>query len=358
MKKTAIYPGTFDPVTNGHIDIIKRAAGMFDKVIVAVLVNSGKKPVFTVERRLSFLREAVKSFKNSWRLYVLMLPALLWVIIFAYIPMYGVTLAFKDFQVRRGILGSPWTEPFYAYFRDFFSTSIAWNTISNTLILSVLSIVISFPVPIIFALLLNQVRRPGLRKTIQTISYAPYFISNVVVVSILSVILSPSTGFVNTLVTTFTRGDPILFMTRPEYFRSIYIISNIWQYMGFNAIIYIAALTGISPDHYEAAIVDGATKLQRIIHIDIPSIMPTVIVMFILTIGSILSIGYEKVYLMQNGLNNIVSEIISTYVYKTGLLSAQYSFATAVGLFNAVVNFIILVICNTTAKRVADVSIF
>jgi putative aldouronate transport system permease protein len=180
----------------------------------------------------------------------------------------------------------------------------------------------------------------------------------VVVVSILMVILSPGSGFVNTIVTTISGGDPILFMSRPEYFRSIYVISNIWQTMGFNAIIYIAALTGVSPDLYEAAIVDGATKLDRIIHIDVPSILPTVIIMFILAVGNIMTIGYEKVFLMQNGMNTVVSEVISTYVYKTGLQSAQYSFATAVGLFNSGVNFLILIICNSITKKASDVSIF
>jgi putative aldouronate transport system permease protein len=296
--------------------------------------------------------------KNSWRLYVLMLPALIWVAVFVYTPMYGLIIAFKDFRVRAGIIGSPMANPLFKHFAAFFSTSIAWTTITNTLILSALTICISFPVPVIFALLLNQIKRSGLRKTVQTISYAPYFVSQVVVVSILTVILSPGSGFVNTLITSLTRGDPVLFMTRPEYFRPLYIVSNIWQSMGFNAIIYIAALAGISPDLYEAAIVDGATKLDRIIHIDVPSIMPTVIVMFILALGNIMTIGYEKVYLMQNGMNTIVSEIISTYVYKTGLQSAQYSFATAVGFFNSVVNFFILIICNAITKRVADVSIF
>jgi putative aldouronate transport system permease protein len=300
----------------------------------------------------------LKSLFHSWRLYILMLPALLWVIIFVYFPMYGLTIAFKDFRVRAGIIGSPWANPLFRHFSAFFNTSIAWNTIRNTVILSLLTIVISFPVPIIFALLLNQVKHSKVRKAIQTISYAPYFVSTVVVVSILAVILSPGSGFVNTIITSITKGDPKLFMSRPEYFRPVYIISNIWQSMGFSAIIYIAALTGISPDLYEAAIVDGATKIQRIIHIDIPSIVPTVIVMFILAVGGIMSIGYEKVFLMQAGMNTVVSEIISTYVYKTGLMSAQYSFATAVGLFNSIVNFFILLICNFITKKAANISIF
>lgn len=294
----------------------------------------------------------------NWQLYALMLPALIWLGVFAYYPMYGLVIAFKDFKSRAGITASPWADPLMKHFSAFFSSSIAWNTISNTVILSLLTILISFPVPILFALLLNQIRSNRTRKTIQTISYAPYFISVVVVVSIMKVILSPGSGFVNTIVKAVTGGDPILFMSRPEYFRSLYVVSNIWQTLGFNAIIYIAALAGISPDFYEAAIMDGATKLQRIVFIDIPLIMPTVIIMFILAVGSIMTIGYEKVYIMQDGMNTVVSEVISTYVYKSGLQNAQYSFATAVGLFNSAVNFIILAICNTVAKKTSSISIF
>lgn len=300
----------------------------------------------------------LKLLNHNWQLWVLMLPALIWLAVFAYYPMYGLIIAFKDFKARSGITASPWADPLFKHFTAFFSTNIAWNTIYNTVVLSLLTILISFPVPIIFALLLNQIKNNRVRKTIQTISYAPYFISAVVVVSIMNVILAPGSGFVNTIYMALTGNDPLLFTSRPEYFRSLYVISNIWQTMGFNAIIYIAALTGISPDYYEAAIMDGASKLKRILYIDVPLIMPTVIIMFILAVGNIMTIGYEKVYLMQNGMNTVVSEIISTYVYKSGLQNAQYSFATAVGLFNSVVNFIILITCNTVAKKTADISIF
>ena len=299
----------------------------------------------------------IKGTKHNWRLYILMLPALAWLLVLVYYPMYGLLIAFKNFKPRLGITGSPFAEPILKHFGTFFSTNIAGITISNTLVLSGLTLLISFPVPIIFALLLNQVRNSHARKTIQTISYAPYFISNVVVVSIMAVILSPGSGFVNTIIKAFG-AEPVLFMTRPEYFRPMYIASNIWQSMGFSAIIYIAALTVISPEYYEAAIVDGASKFKRIIHIDIPLIVPTIVIMFILNVGNVMTIGYEKVYLMQNGMNTGVSEIISTYVYKAGLQNAQYSFATAVGLFNSVVNFIILVIANAVAKKTADTSIF
>lgn len=242
------------------------------------------------------------------------------------------------------------------YFQQFFSTSIALNAIKNTIVISLESLVIAFPIPIIFALLLNQIRGDKTKKTIQTISYAPYFMSNVVVVSIISVFFAAN-GVVNNLVTS-AGGKETLFTSLPEWFRTLFIGSNIWQTMGFNAVIFIAALTAISPDYYEAATIDGASRFQRILYIDIPMILPTIILMLILQIGNIMNVGYEKAYLMQNGSNTIVSELISTYVYKVGLQTAQYSFATAVGLFNSVVNFIILVTANFIAKKVSDISIF
>lgn len=293
---------------------------------------------------------------KAWQLYVLLIPALLWAIVFAYYPMYGVIIAFKDYKVRQGILASPWAEPLFKYFQQFFSTSIAVNSIKNTVLISLLSLVIAFPIPIIFALLLNQIRSLKMKKTIQTISYAPYFMSNVVIVSLITVFFSAN-GVVNSAITSMG-GETILFTSLPEWFRPLFIGTNIWQSMGFNAVIYIAALTSISPEYYEAATIDGASRFQRVLYIDIPMIMPTVILMLVLQIGNIMNIGYEKAYLMQNGSNTIVSELISTYVYKVGLQTAQYSFATAVGLFNSVVNFIILVIANWVAKKISDISIF
>lgn len=299
-----------------------------------------------------YLKEASK----CWQLYVLLIPALLWAIIFAYYPMYGVIIAFKDYKIREGILGSPWATPLFRYFKEFFSTSIAVNAIKNTIVVSLESLVIAFPIPVIFALLLNQVRSKKATKAIQTISYAPYFMSNVVVVSLITVFFSAN-GVVNGIIRA-TGGKEILFTSVPEWFRPLFIGTNIWQTMGFNAVIYIAALTAISPDYYEAATIDGASRFQRVLYIDVPMIMPTVILMLILQVGNIMNVGYEKAYLMQNGSNTIVSELISTYVYKVGLQTAQYSFATAVGLFNSVANFIILVIANKVAKKVSDISIF
>lgn len=301
--------------------------------------------------------KARKIIARNWRLYVLMLPALIWLIVFAYVPMYGMVIAFKDYKAKMGILGSPWAEPLFKHFSSFFSTSIAPQVIKNTVVLSLLTILISFPVPIIFALLLNQIKNGKIKKVVQTISLAPYFVSNVVAVSILYVICAPS-GFVNTIIKTFNGGQALYLTSTAEYFRTLYIGSNIWQTMGFSAIVYIAALAGVSWEYHEAAIMDGATKLKRILYIDLPLIMPTIIIVFILNIGNIMSIGYEKAFLMQSGTNTAVSEIISTYVYKVGLQNAQFSFATAVGLFNAVVNFIILIIANTVARKTTDISIF
>ena len=301
-------------------------------------------------------RTILSKILSSWQLYVLLLPALVWLILFAYTPMYGVIIAFKDFKPRVGIMPSPWADPIFKYFQQFFSTSIAVTAIKNTIILSLTQLVISFPIPIIFALLLNQVRSNKARKAIQTISYAPYFLSTVVLVCIINMLFGVN-GIINTAIESLG-GEIMHFTTAPEYFRTVYIGSSVWQSMGFNAIVYIAALTGISADLYEAAVIDGASKFQRIWYIDIPMIMPTVILMLVLAIGNVMSLGYEKAYLMQSSLNTTVSEIISTYTYKVGLQSAQYSFATAVGLFNSVVNFIILVAANTFSKKIADVSIF
>ena len=313
-------------------------------------------------------KKAVKRVLSKWQLYVLLLPALIILILFSYYPIYGLLIAFKDFKARDR---SPWATPLFRYFNEFFSTSIATTAIKNTVVISVLSLIIGFPVPIIFALLLNQVQNKRVGRVIQTISYAPYFLSTVNIISIISMMFSTS-GIVNTFLK--NNGKQVIYFTSlPEWFRPLYIGSSIWQSMGFNAIIYIAALTGISPDLYEAdeklglhnsrnlyeaAIVDGATRFQRVLHIDIPLIMPTVILMLILSVGNLLNVGYEKAFLMQNTMNTTVSELISTYVYKVGLQNAQYSFATAVGLFNSVVNFILLVIVNFFSKKFSDTSVF
>lgn len=293
--------------------------------------------------------------RKYWMLYLFLLPGLIWLFVFCYYPMYGVTIAFKNFSPRLGIMKSPWAG--FKYFEQFFSTSIAKSCITNTLTLSVLTIGFGFPAPIIFALLLNSLEGKRYKKIVQTVSFAPHFISVVVLVSMLNLMLSPTTGFVNKLIT-FFGGEVKMFTAKAEYFRPVYVLSGIWQGMGFGAVVYLAALAGVSPELHEAAIIDGATRMQRIRHVDFPAILPTIIMMLILDLGNIFSVGYEKVLLMQNPMNTSVSEVISTYTYKVGLMSAKYSFSTAVGLFNSVCNFAILVIVNGVSKAVTKTSLF
>ena len=295
------------------------------------------------------------NFKKYWQLYLLLVPAVFYVLIFSYGPMYGIIIAFKDYKANLGILGSPWAG--LKYFRQFFETDIAFTSIVNTIRISGFSLLFSFPIPILFALMLNQISSSKVRKFLQSVSFMPYFISAVVLVGMLNIILSPTTGFVNVFLNHFGMGGK-MFMTREEYFLPIYILSGIWQSMGFNAIVYIAALTTIDTALYEAATIDVASKFKQILYIEIPSILPTIIVMFILATGNMLSVGYEKVYLMQSSLNLSVSEVVSTYVYKVGIQSAQFSFATAVGLFNSVANFLIIFVTNAISRRISDISLF
>jgi len=292
---------------------------------------------------------------KNWELYLFLLPTVIYIIVFKYLPMYGVTIAFKNFNPALGIQGSPWVG--LRHFERFFNSFRFWDLLKNTLGLSVFQLVASFPIPILVALMLNQVRHKGYKKFVQTVIYAPHFISTVVLVGIMFVFLSPSSGIVNKAIELFG-GEPIFFMARPEWFRSLYVFSGIWQGTGFGTIVYLAALTSVPPELHEAAIVDGATKLQRIRYIDIPSIIPTAVILLILNVGNIMNIGFEKAYLMQTSLNISTAEIIPTYVYKVGLIQAQWSFSAAVGLFNAVINFILLISVNWLAKRLSDTSLW
>jgi putative aldouronate transport system permease protein len=276
-------------------------------------------------------------------------------LIFLYLPMVGVVIAFTDYSPTKGFFGSPWVG--IKYFKKFFESYNFWQIFYNTVALSFYNLIATFPIPIIFALLLNQMRLRSLKKVIQTASYAPYFISVVVLVGMMNVFFSPSSGIVNVVIK-MLGGTPVYFMGKPELFRPIYVWTNVWQTTGRSAIIYIAALTGVSMDLHEAAMVDGANKLQRTLHIDIPGILPTAIIMLILNLGQIMSIGFEKAYLMQNTLNITASEIISTYVYKIGLLGAQFSFSTAIGLFNSVINFAMVVGVNMLSRKLSDTSLW
>lgn len=304
----------------------------------------------TVSREKNGLRRnLVKSAKRHWQFYILISVPVLYFIIFKYIPMFGVLIAFKDYNVIKGVLGSPWVGT--KHFNLFIENPQVWTLIKNTFLLSLYQLAVSFPLPIILALALSEVRHGMFKKTVQMVTYAPYFISTVIIVSMLIMLLSPRLGVVNHILGAI--GIPTInFMSEPSMFRSIYVWSEAWQNTGYAAVIYLAALAGIDPSLYEAARVDGASRLQKIINIDLPGILPTASIILILSVGSIMSVGFEKIYLMQNPINLSQSEVLATYVYKMGLLNANFSFATAVGLFNSVINLVLLVAVNKLSKRV------
>lgn len=298
-------------------------------------------------------KKKLSKVSRNWVLYLFLLPTLIYLLIFHYWPMYGVQIAFRSFKPAKGIWGSQWVG--MKNFDKFFHSYMFEDLLTNTIVLSVYQIVASFAFPIILALLLNYCVSNKLRKVTQMITYAPHFISTVVLVGMLNVFLSES-GIINQLLNMLgLRSVP--FLSDAGMFRHIYVWSHIWQRTGYNSVIYIAALAGVSPELHEAAIVDGANKLQRILHIDLPAILPTAIILLIMSTGNMLSLGFEKVYLMQNDLNLGVSEIISTYVYKIGLLNAQYSYSTAIGLFNNVINLVILLTVNKIANKVSGTSL-
>lgn len=286
--------------------------------------------------------------------YLMLLPAVILVIMFNYAPLYGLQIAFKNYKVSLGVGGSPWIG--LKNFTDFFQSYYFGTLLKNTLLLSLYTLVVGFPIPIIIALILNELKGK-FKKFTQTVLYAPHFISVVVLVSILNAMLSPSQGVVNTILDMLGM-ERNYFMANPEYFRHLYVWSGVWQGMGWGAIIYLAALSGVDPSLHEAADMDGATRIQKIIHINLPAIMPTIIIMLILRMGEIASVGYEKVYLMQNSMNVETAEVISTYVYKRGIINSNYSFSTAVDLFNNVVNVILVLIANEISKRVSETSLF
>ena len=298
---------------------------------------------------------AVKLMRKNWVLYLFLLPAVLYIGVFHYAPMYGVQLAFRDFSAAAGIWGSPFVG--MKYFNMFFSSPRFWILLTNTIVLSAYNLALSFPAPILLALILHYTPNLHLKKFAQTVTYAPHFISTVVLVGMPNIFLSPSSGFVNSLIKALG-FEPIYFFGEAGWFRHVYVFSDIWQSTGWGSIIYMAALTGVSPELHEAAIIDGATKVQRIWHIDIPTIMPTMVILLIMSLSNIMSIGFEKTYLMQTNLNLSTSEVISTYTYKIGLMQAEYSYSTAIGLFNNVINFTLLIIVNWAARHLSGNSLW
>lgn len=293
--------------------------------------------------------------KKYWQLYAMMVLPLLYFIIFKYVPMFGNILAFRRYRPGMGPFGTEWVG--LRYFKLFFKDASFWTALKNTLTLSLLNLVINFPIPIIFALLLNELRNGYYKKFVQTISYMPRFISTVVVIAIVGELLSPSTGIINIFRLKFGL-NPIYYMNNPDYFRTIYVLLDTWQFTGWTAIIYLASITAISSDMYEAATIDGATRLQQIVYITIPSILPTIMVMLILNIGRLLSLGFEKILLMYTPTNSNVSDILDTLVYRTGLANQNYSYATAIGLFTGIIGIILVTSSNKLSKKLTGQSIY
>lgn len=283
-------------------------------------------------------------------------PAVILLICFSYRPMYGVLISFKEYKPIDGIFGSAWADPWYKYFKKYFVSYQFVSTIRNTLTITIYSL-LTFPVPIALALTVNQMRPNRYKKLFQTVTYMPHFISTVVMVGLITLVLSPGNGLLGAIGNLLDIEVPNL-MGMPAAFKHLYVWSDVWQHAGWDSIIYIAALSGIDPTLYEAATVDGATSLQKIRHVDLPMLAPTIVIMFILRMGGLMSLGFEKVWLMQNPLNRTTSEVISTYVYQIGIISTQFSYSTAINLFSTVINFLMLILTNQISKRLSENSLW
>ena len=296
-----------------------------------------------------------RKIKSNIPLYVLLFPSIILLIMFAYIPMFGLVIAFKDYSPANGILNSPWVG--FKYFTQFFNSVQFGTTMMNTFKISIYSILVGFPLPILLALLCNQLRTGKFKKVFQVTTYLPHFISTMVMCGMIILFLSPNSGLIANIFKSLGWTMPNL-LSKPDSFAGVYVWSDVWQHIGWDSIIYLAALSAIDPTYYEAATMDGASRMQKILNIDLPLLLPTAMILLILRAGSLLSIGFEKVLLLQNPLNLAGSEVISTYVYKVGMLNFQYSYSTAIGLFNTVVNLIILLSVNWFSKRYTKTGLF
>nr|WP_233163089.1 MULTISPECIES: ABC transporter permease subunit [unclassified Cohnella] len=293
--------------------------------------------------------------RRHWQLYIVIALPITYFILFKYVPILGVQIAFKDLSPKQGIWGSPWVG--FKHFEEFFRHPNFWMLIKNTLFLSLYALAVGFPAPILLALMINELRNGLFKRAVQMVTYAPYFISTVVMVSMILLFLAPRIGAIDHIRTALG-FESINFIGEPSLFTTIFVFSDVWQFTGYSAIIYIAALAGVNPQLYEAAKLDGASRLQKMIHIDLPSIMPIMVLLLVLNMGQLLNIGFEKVYLLQNPLNTSASEIISTYVYKVGLVQANYSFSAAVGLFNSLINLGLILLANFGARRATGTGLF
>lgn len=291
---------------------------------------------------------------KRYDLYLMLLVPMVWYLIFHYGPLYGLQIAFKNFNPAKGITGSEWVG--FEHFTRFFDSYYFWRLLRNTLTINLFSLLLAFPIPIMLALLVNEIRSKTFSKWLQNVTYIPHFISVVVIVGILTVMLSAN-GPINMLIQALG-GDPIRFMESAGWFKTIFIGSNIWQNMGWQSIIYIAALSGINPQLYEAAKMDGASRLRRIWHVSLPGIVPVIVILLILDVGQFMNIGFEKILLMQNNLNLESSDVISTFVYTTGILKGEYSYTAAIGLFNSVINLTLLLMVNRFARKTSETSLW
>ena len=318
----------------------------------------GMKLMNQKNRNLTFQiggKKFIENLRKYGIFYLFLAPTMIYLLIFSYWPLYGIQIAFRNFNFVGGITGSEWVG--LKWFQSFLSSPKFTFVLKNTLTISLYSLAVGFPIPILFSLLLQYLPSQRFKKFSQTVTFMPHFISTVIMVNMLSVFLSPTNGFVNTIIKDLG-GQPVYFFGKPEYYAHLYIWSDVWQETGWNAIIYVAALSSVDPGLHEAATIDGANKIQRIWHVDLPSLFPTMIILLILRCGSIMSIGFEKSYMMQNAVNLDVSEVISTYVYKIGMQKARYSSAAAIGLFQNLINFLLLSIVNTVSRKLGDTSLW
>ncbi len=291
-------------------------------------------------------------FTHTWQLWLMLLPGIIYIFVFCYVPMYGIQLAFREYSFTAGITGGEFVG--MKYFKQYFESPMFWPTLKNTFIIAATSIILGFPAPIILAMIINQIRNKRWKRVVQTTVYVPYFISVVVLVSMLNIMLANNSG----VISNFLKGFHLVsrnvnLLGTESAFVPVYVLSGIWQTMGWNSIIFLAALSAVDTQLYDACKIDGANRWQTMIHIDLPAIMPTIIIMLILNMGNILNVGFDKVYLMQNSLNLGASQVISTYIYSVAIKKAQFSFGAAVGLFNTLINFFFLVVTNKISKRVS-----
>ena len=307
------------------------------------------------DRRGSRIQRVGDHLKREWQLYAMLIPTILWLLIFLYKPMYGLQIAFKDYSIFRGVAGSPWIG--WEHFQTLFGNDQFLRAVKNTIIISFYNLIFGFPMPIILALMFNEILRQTFKKTAQTIVYLPHFISSVIIAGIVITAFSPSAGIVNTIMGWFGI-EPIYFLTKPEWFRPIFVGTGIWQESGFQSIVYLAAIAGVSPTLYESAVVDGASRWQMMWKITLPSIMPTIIIMLIIRIGNMLEVSFEMIILLYQPATYETADVVNTFIYRQGIQGGQYDLAAAAGLFNAVVAFVLVMTANTISKRYSRTSLW